>query len=438
MVVRTARSALVAVLLLTLGLAAWCSAAPSPPAISPSFTANVQMSTMQLLSEGFLQYDVTRQLMNLTLSASFFQIPKVENLFQENTTQVVSSNGQCRYYPSSPFPNMFGWLPHSSYEGKEPCPLPTWTANTLRAQMCEQWSWTDPEDPTKMTFRLYALPAQNVPIMLTIGTPKKVQQTWVFNTFVPGPIHFEKRPTCPPPSSCGDGNVEKMVMYRFHEPGDYSLANQNTGDLLGDTAFICYALLNRVFMEYHQVSAFLVQVNKTWGQYAMCNYGHCIGGDNTTVGRGSSFGLDKRKEGQCSSNEEYGNWYSLPAGGECKKQELSRRGGAGSSCSWQNGGKIKTVGKDCLVERGFMLACLSDSGYPLPSAQKILQNAIAKDDPNQGGCPPIEGATSFPSKLSSSFLPSSPSSLLASLSPSSSFSFAPFQLLSTKEKPPRS
>jgi len=70
---------------------------------------------------------------------------------------------------------------------------------------------------------------------------------------------------------CPQGPVLDMPMYRFHPASDYSLANHNTADLAGDTAYLCLTASSS--SKDSIASIFTVSVNTTWGRYALCNAG---------------------------------------------------------------------------------------------------------------------------------------------------------------------
>ena len=97
----------------------------------------------------------------------------------------------------------------------------------------------------------------------------------------------------------GPGPVIELPMFRYHSATDYSLANKNTADLLGDTAYLCAAVWTKPPSQV--VSLFSVQVNSTWGQYALCNDNECVGGALGTVGH-ASMGNLHAFSGQCRSN----------------------------------------------------------------------------------------------------------------------------------------
>jgi len=95
---------------------------------------------------------------------------------------------------------------------------------------------------------------------------------------------------------------------------DFWLNNTNTADIAGDAYFICTSGMEMSYFQW--VSQWQVQVNTTWGQYQLCNFGivshimltvwidldrffltasHilgvCLGGDSDLVGREMSDGL---------------------------------------------------------------------------------------------------------------------------------------------------
>jgi hypothetical protein len=61
---------------------------------------------------------------------------------------------------------------------------------------------------------------------------------------------------------------------------------------MGDTTFFCSAVIYGGFSYFEWISQWQMEVNSTWGQYTLCNFGSCVGGDNQLVGREASDGLN--------------------------------------------------------------------------------------------------------------------------------------------------
>ena len=93
-----------------------------------------------------------------------------------------------------------------------------------------------------------------------------------------------------------------------------------------------------------------------------------------------------RAAGQCDANPLVGEWWSLPAGGECAPGATPGDG----SCTWR-ATHVKTVASSCLFDarRGFVDECKKQDRAPYTQPKKILQAAF--DDVKAGGCPAIPG-----------------------------------------------
>ena len=173
-------------------------------------------------------------------------------------------------------------------------------------------------------------------------------------------------------------------MVRFHQTNQTSLANQNTGDVIGDVLFLCSSIITGSSPELQQVSWYQVQINFTFGGYAFCNFGTCIGGDPYLVGREAAMGLGLPNAGQCMPNP-YGTWYSMPKEGECQPGQTIEAG----ECSWKSLSIEKTISLDCLLHQGFVAACMKDPSPPYTDAVEVLLQAFSSSDSSAGGCPDL-------------------------------------------------
>jgi hypothetical protein len=91
--------------------------------------------------------------------------------------------------------------------------------------------------------------------------------------------------------------------------------------------------------------------------------------------------------GQCTNNSaDFGNWFSLPEGGECKAGQRVSDG----SCTWRIVKREKTVSIDCLVlNHSFTDTCKADGGAPFPRAERAFAAVFESDDLSKGGCPAL-------------------------------------------------
>lgn len=198
---------------------------------------------------------------------------------------------------------------------------------------------------------------------------------------------------CHPERSAAEAalNVTMYLAHPLNETG--KIANQDTGDLLGDTAFLCFytAPGGHVMDDYNAVSGFTVEVDSRWGAYSPCNGypGQCLGLENRAVGReiSSVEPTCKPLSGQCSDNShDFGSWFSLPAGGECAPGQNISAG----QCTWKILRRHKTIDLGCLVKHGFQNACQVDRGPPYAKSKAVFVAAFQSADPAAGGCPALQ------------------------------------------------
>jgi hypothetical protein len=186
-----------------------------------------------------------------------------------------------------------------------------------------------------------------------------------------------------------DEQVVNFQAYVFHEPDDFSLINDNIADLEGDTLFVCSALLSHGFTYFHSISWWELTFNSSYGQYALCNFGSCFGGNPYAVGHEAAAGFAPGG-GQCSSypNNITGNWISLQNESMCAEgQNIGDNG-----CTWKVVGRYalltyfdintcitplryKTINATCLLNNSFASACSTDfesKSFPLYNANKLF------------------------------------------------------------------
>ena len=102
--------------------------------------------------------------------------------------------------------------------------------------------------------------------------------------------------------------------------------------------------------------------------------------------------------GQCTNNSaDFGNWFSLPKGGECKAGQQVSDG----SCTWRILKREKTVSIDCLVlNHSFTDTCKVDGGAPFSRAERVFAAVFESDDLSKGGCPALTPPSPSPSDTS--------------------------------------
>eukprot|EP00730_Choanoeca_flexa_P016571 TRINITY_DN7864_c0_g1_i1.p1 TRINITY_DN7864_c0_g1~~TRINITY_DN7864_c0_g1_i1.p1 ORF type:complete len:401 (+),score=68.60 TRINITY_DN7864_c0_g1_i1:1554-2756(+) len=220
----------------------------------------------------------------------------------------------------------------------------------------------------------------------------------IFANFTPrvsDPSVFTPPAACfqPPPVCNGtDTQHADMDVYIFQPPHQVgNIADQDVGDLRGDTSFVCfdYFANNTAHDGYAWITQYTVRMATTWGMYRECN-GYpplCIGDTVVNVGREAALGNGYLK-GQCENNTQFGSWFSLPSVGQCQAGDTIS---IANNCTWQLLKTVKTIDGQCLVNKpGFAQACRAlGSGGSITKPEAIFQQAFASDDPSNGGCPPI-------------------------------------------------
>ena len=212
--------------------------------------------------------------------------------------------------------------------------------------------------------------------------------------------------------ACDGGRVETMTAYIFHPRAkmtvDDQLANQNVGDAMGDSLFICMdAVANHTQLDAYQwISQWELEVWTGFGSYQQCNgYGAgniCkanfgVQGQEWLVGKMAAAGLPPPAPkggctpktcsvGRCDANPGVGSWYSLPASGQCASGQTP---GPQSQCSWRAVRRVKTIDATCPLQTHGMLATCAPG--KLAQSTQILTKAFASSStsPLAGGCPAV-------------------------------------------------
>jgi len=285
-------------------------------------------------------------------------------------------NEQCR--PGTNFSDPFSWVPFSQYVGE----------TELLGLKCQIWNLFLSKQQINLTLLANGsvpvaflesvfIPLYNETIYITMEFPNLVQSV-NSQVFDPPDYCFGHGIVCE------GGNVTDMLTYRFHPPGELSLDNRNTGDALGDTAFVCLAGLSGP--DQH-ISLFEVTVNTSWGQYQLCNFNSCVGISVDTVGHEATDGI-KFQGGQCDTNLNVGNWFSFNSTFKCQNNSAVGT----NNCAWIQQETLKTIDGACLLQNGFFAACKEDGGLPYTHAVAVFENSFKYSNSSQGGCPAISGA----------------------------------------------
>eukprot|EP00756_Hemistasia_phaeocysticola_P014538 Hpha_TRINITY_DN15343_c2_g16::TRINITY_DN15343_c2_g16_i1::g.88382::m.88382 len=183
------------------------------------------------------------------------------------------------------------------------------------------------------------------------------------------------------------------TMFIFHPVHKFNISNQDLGDAIGDTFFVCLDLhtnkSSTVDHDYQWITQWEIELIPQWGQYLNCNdYPPvCSGANHWYVGHEAAEALGGAKAGQCSENPLVGEWWSLPEGGRCAE---GKRPGDGS-CTWRIVQRTKTIDSTCLFKtQKYGDACIADERAPFPKASATFLAAFKTDDTTTGGCPPIK------------------------------------------------
>jgi hypothetical protein len=307
------------------------------------------------------------------------------------TSQVILINNVCRNgSPKAKYSDWYSWLPYAKYGGQQ----------VFNGTMCDVWELSGGAGPYSYS-NLMAVRHDNNSIPQYFSAESSYKNTtsrtqFTYIDFLPNQ-QFSSDFFDIPWECAGNGRVcqgsgvqVRDDFVRFHEPNNYDLANQNVGDVLGDATFLCSSLLGNLEPAYQWVSQFQVQVNTSWGNYGLCNFGNCWGLNQQLVGREASSGIAPLG-GQCARDTAYGVWYSMPALGQCAAGQSVGDNG----CTWKTLQRLKTIDSDCLVKQhDFLDVCEKDGCFPFSNAAKILQNALDHENPALGGCPFIDPPSS--------------------------------------------
>lgn len=373
-------------LLLIVSVAA-ASYVPPVPDVPPQFTSpcNLEMAgSMDMVLDGTFYNDAPDEIWRLDSDMAYIPGYPVDFVILIHSNQsYYLSQGVCRPATGA-YSDLFNLFSSSDYAGQV----------TVNGTLCNQWTLYV---PNFFNYTLDVLADDNTrPVILYIGFPEyDFEETFTF------PIDGEFVPYVSPlkaiiPKRCGgDGTIcptslsegiQTMQMVRFHSNDDYTLTNKNTADFQGDASFLCTGISGNE-TKNSVISLYNVTVNTQWGQYALCNYDNCQGGNDYSVGHEGAYGVPMFG-GQCSNNTEYGNWYSLREGAECTDGHYV---GDGSSCAWQTQALVKSISLDCLLSLGYFQACEKDGmTFPFADSTAVLQQAFDYDEAD-GGCPDLSG-----------------------------------------------
>jgi len=348
---------------------------PAKPKLDPVFTAHVNVQTpvggLPFNMTGTFLYDINNGVL-LDLITSFFGYSFDYLSIETPTGSYLEINGQCR--PSAnTFTGWFGWIQGADFNG----------TRTVNGVACNEWQIARggvpvvgacATDTTIVEFSVYG-GARGVNIIFSNVTAA-----------MSNPIPVPADCTQPPPA-CPQAGWKQLQFYRLHSYFDQAVGQRNFADIMGDFAYICPVLYQndtRLVNNATVVSQFEILVNTTWGQYALCNAGICVGGDNAHVGQEAAMGVGKHG-GLCQSNALTGNWYSFTNASMCPSTTMP----PSPDCSWQVVRRVKSVTTACLVANDLYDACVDDirnGGFPWKAAVTVLKRALTFSSGTPGGC----------------------------------------------------
>lgn len=359
-----------------------------PTALAMTFGAAIELvvdplgNGVPMFMNGSIYYDQAGSQVEMDLYSSVFGQDFHYTSFELSAAGFQVANGVCRD-SNKTFSSWFNWIfsPATQFAGTQTTPSGVTCNNwLLRASSSVQLSAC-----TDATF-IYSF--------VVTGTGKPVNITFSSQTALPStPVMVPKSCYRPPPV-CPSSPWARLSIFRLHNVNDTELAQRNAASLIGDLYYICSALLANSPIAGNGTVISLLQIaaNTTWGQYALCNHGICVGGDNTTVGHEATAGFTLGG-GQCQMHNNIGDWYSFTASSECAPNVTV----PSTDCAWQFVKRVKSVSMQCLVGAGLTQMCAADianGGFPFQKSAALVtstlqNNKLCPDTPP----PPLVAST---------------------------------------------
>eukprot|EP01094_Clydonella_sp_ATCC50884_P010491 TRINITY_DN2014_c0_g5_i1.p1 TRINITY_DN2014_c0_g5~~TRINITY_DN2014_c0_g5_i1.p1 ORF type:complete len:519 (-),score=90.14 TRINITY_DN2014_c0_g5_i1:51-1607(-) len=396
---------------------------PYIPQVAPQFTSpiksEVEAEGRPVYSNvGSFAYDRTGQHMRFRVSLKQYLIEEsllIDTVFSW-TSSIESVNGQCRPR-SSPFVDMFAWLPFASFHGSV----------ERQGVECDLW-----ELSIRGVSLSLALFNRSLPVQWDVYP--SADSHWSF-TFAVKEMNahpefdvsaFAAPHSCSKPMLvCDTGPIVELPLYRFHPEGEQSPASHNVADLLGEAYYLCKMSSGIATTSNTLITLYHFQLNSTWGQYAKCN-AECDAQSLAHVGRQAIEGM-RWLGGQCDPAADIGMWFSIPRECECSARESpftaaqedvsshlftvapeevssgvstalpedvsrdpftpevnsagERRDSGTGQCMWKVLSRQRTITWQCVQERGYAAACNQDASAPFNAASQILWSSFMGDDP---------------------------------------------------------
>lgn len=313
----------------------------------------------------------------------------------------LNGNGMASDGPADDFSDIFAFMPSTRDCGE----------TSYKSAPVRIWCFRTEKDDVKHSVAVL-IDAGGLPVLIdqntTTSSGKNQYIRYWFHEFQPGAVDpefwskfnqtaFLHPPTCPAVSQEDSSSflpaLMTTTMFIFHPADNFDIAGQDLASELGDTVFVCNAVLDSPHApdNYSWLTKWEVEHVPVWGQYQNCDGypPHCSSREHFYVGHEAAYyiGSPAVLERQCRPNPLMGEWYSLPVGGECKDGEVP-----GRTCSWRKVRRVKTIEGACLLRHEFRTACQAGARAPFPAARAKFQAAFFSDKEAEGGCPPLPGS----------------------------------------------
>lgn len=355
---------------LALFVAVCVAQSPAKPSLVPTFGATVSLAVdplgngVLIQMNGSIYYDETGKQVELDLYSSIFNQDLHYVTLDLATTSFEIANGVCRPH-AGVFGSWFSWIasPATVFNG---------VSVTPSGVSCNNWLL---RAGGSIVLEACA-DSQFVYAFVVQGTAKPINVTFDQLSALPStPVLVPKSCSAPPPV-CPAAPWSRLTIFRLHNVNDTELAQRNAASLIGDLYYVCSALLagSAISGTGTVISMLEVDGNTTWGQYALCNRGVCVGGDNNTIGHEATSGFTLGG-GQCMLHNNIGDWYSFTAASQCAANVTV----PSTDCAWQFVKRVKSVSTQCLVAAGLKQACMADwasGGFPLKKSVALVTGAL--------------------------------------------------------------
>lgn len=237
-------------------LCAALSASPAPaprlPRVAGDFSANATVAVSGAFNDvsrtslrpSLFLFSRSNQALQYRIAAERLHAASLITITGNTDGFATDLNGNCYYNipgMGSKFTDWFAWLAVAKYGGQVPCDSPS--------KECALWFY-ERSAPHFIHLSLIAdgdRPYQFATVA-TEGT-RNVSAQFNFTTFVPSstPVSIEYPPSCERPEApCQPSTppVATVEMLQLHGFNNSELGNSNTGDYIGDLAFICADLIS--------------------------------------------------------------------------------------------------------------------------------------------------------------------------------------------------